>query len=119
MSSLMVGEPDWARLSKEWERSRLCQKKFCEQHGVSYYVFRTRRAELKKGERGASMVYENRAKEGGFLPVTVEVEGSMYPSSRPSTDKVHKEPGPGAGSGELEVELPFGVVLRFRGVHPR
>ena len=102
-------EPDWQRLSKEWERSGLSQKQFCEERGVSYISFCYRRGELRKRERQKSRLYPVPTPSktvGQFIPVSVEIE-----EPKTVVRKAAVSPTP-----EVEVHLPFGVVLRFRGV---
>ncbi len=108
MNRLAVkGEPDWIRFHAQWKQSGLTQKKFCEQQGVSYHLFRCRYSELKRIER-ESVELSSCIHQGEFVPVTVEVEEAVPPRCSQS-DSV------GAISPEVEVELPFGVILRFRG----
>ena len=102
-------EPDWQRLSKEWECSGLSQKQFCEERGISYISFCYRRGELRKRERQKSRLYPVPAQPravGQFIPVSVEPE-----EPKTVTRKAAVPPTP-----EVEVQLPFGVVLRFRGM---
>lgn len=122
MSKLMVrGEPNWALLLEEWERSGLSQKKFCEQQGVSYFNFCKRRSRMQAQDRKHTKVHSvQAAQEVGFIPVTVEMENSTPQPFRLSTQEGPNAPSaPGNASAEVEVELPFGVVLRFRGVAAR
>ena len=112
MNKLVARKSNWARLSTEWERSGLSQKAFCEKHGVSYTNFCYHRSALRKRERVAARRSVRAEGAGQFIPVTVEVEESS-PQPSLSTDKASAAPAP---SAEVEVALPFGVVLRFRGV---
>lgn len=111
MNMLAVGpEPDWAQLSKEWEDSGVSQRAFCEQRGLLHSRFCYKRSELLKS--GDAVCRQNgrlsRPSVVDFLPVAVEVEEGRAKTGRSSS------PDP-----EIEVELPFGVVLRFRGVQQR
>jgi len=123
MSDLaLMTKPDWARLSREWEGSGVCQRTFCEERGVSYYKFRAERGKLK--ERGLQAVSCRKSLPGAsldrpkssnalmdFLPVEVEVEQAPY-ESLSNVGSLRS----GSIPPEIELKLPFGVVLRFRGV---
>lgn len=110
MNKLVTRKPGWAQLSSEWERSGLSQKAFCEKHGVSYTAFCYHRSALRKRERLAAQRSVRNEGDGQFIPVMVEVE---EPSPQPSLSADAASVSP---SAEVKVELPFGVVLRFRGV---
>ena len=112
MNKLVARKPSWARLSSEWEQGGLSQKAFCEKHGVSYTAFCYHRSALRNRERLAAQRSVRTEEAAQFIPITVEVE---EPSPQParSADIASVSPVPPA---EVEVELPFGVVLRFRGV---
>ena len=99
--------PDWPRIFEEWKQSGLSQPKFCEKKGLSYTLFCHRRVELNKRERQAARLYPAQKKVGQFIPVTVEAK-----AEEPKT--VSREPN--SPAPEIVVELPFGVVLRFRGM---
>ena len=121
MSKLMVrGEPNWPLLLEEWERSGLSQEKFCEQRGLSYFTFcsRRRRALALERKRENSQPAQVSC-EVGFIPVTVEGAESRPKLTSGCAEKADAPDAPGGGPAEVEVELPFGVVLRFRGVLPR
>lgn len=115
MNKLVTRKPSWAQLSSEWERSGLGQKAFCERRGVSYTAFCYHRSALRKRERLAAQRSVRTAEAAQFIPVTVEVEEPSPQPARPA-DIAGVSPVP---SAEVEVELPFGVVLRFRGVATR
>lgn len=108
-----VREPDWAKLSKEWEISGLRQRDFCELAGVSYTAFMHKRGLLRKAERQAARLFPvltDRKQASDFIPVSVEPEESERTVPQTATS---------SSSPDLVVELPFGVVLRFRGVGQR
>ena len=100
-------EPDWALLLAKWARSGISQKKFCQKHGLSYGQFCSRRKVLLDRERQAGRLQPARPRKiGRFIPVTVEVEEPAF-EIRPHANRV---------TPEIEIELPFGVLLRFRGM---
>jgi len=107
MNKLVARKPNWGRLSSEWEQSGLSQKTFCEERGVSYTAFCYHRSTLRQRERSA-------VETAQFIPVTVEVEEPNAQLAGPA-DIARVLPA----AAEVEVELPFGVVLRFKGVAPR
>lgn len=121
MNKLMVrGEPNWPLLLKEWERSGLSQEKFCEQRGLSYFTFCSRRRRALALERKRENSHPAQAScEVGFIPVTVDEEESRPKLARGYAEKPNAPDAPGGGPAEVEVELPFGVVLRFRGMLAR
>ncbi len=109
MTKISAKGPDWQCLSKEWERSGLSQKQFCEDRGISYIAFCYQRGELKKRERQKSPLHPSLAQAetvGQFIPVSIETEEPKAVVKRPEVS-----PTP-----EVEVQLPFGIVLRFRGM---
>ena len=103
---------DWTSLSDEWEQSGLSQKKFCERHGISYHIFRRHRGIVRKRESKSVKLHTDKTNGSSFLPVTVEIDEA---DTRPIHSNVERSVSD-APSAEVEVELPFGVVLRFRGV---
>lgn len=105
---MVVGEPNWVALSGAWERSRLTQQKFCKSRGVSYRSFCTQRARLKSREKRA-------VAKSAFLPVSVEAEQPAE-SRCTSVSKLQSSGEDSSPAPEIEIELPFGVVLRFRGM---
>ena len=115
--------PDWRRLSKEWERSGQTQKDFCAERCLSYFQFCRKRVELKK--QGPSTGLYSTAPQpkkadefipqpvpvqpkmvGQFIPVTVEAEEPTRATRQTSASPVP----------EVEMELPFGIILRIRGM---
>ncbi len=119
MSDLMMsGMPDWIEVSKKWKKSGQNQPDFCRDRGYSYSQFKNGRAKLglcrpKRKSRGSKVTKACTALKPSavsFLPVTVE---DASPPSRQA------EYMPENLNAEVEVELPFGVVLRFRGVTTR
>ena len=92
--TLVKSRPDWAALSEQWTRSGLRQREFCRQHGVSYNSFlKERRRHLQAStdvERPTSSFAQ-------FIPVSID------PPAKPATP-------------EIVVELPMGVIIRFRGL---
>lgn len=106
---LRTSTPDWAGLSKEWERSGLSQKAFCKKKRVSYPAFCYHRSAQKKRKRQAARLFPAPTKSGHLKPVAsfIEVEKPVAVEAGAVADSV---------TPEIEVELPFGVKLRFRGV---
>jgi len=112
-SSISEPRADWPELIEEWGRSGLTQKEFCERKGVSYGAFcsqrsrrNRRRAEIKKAGRKNGVA----EKMAEFIPVEVE---PSKPQPEVSVVKTHSK---NSVRPEIEVELPFGVTLRFHGV---
>ena len=109
---LTTREPDWDHLSMEWERSGLPQKEFCDLAGVSYTTFCHQRSQRRKRERQAARLFPLAAKDeqvGDFITVDVESEETGEGDTAASTSQ----------SPEIELELPFGIVLRIRGMSPQ
>ena len=99
-------EPDWEKVSREWERSGQNQREFCRQRGYSYSRFKTSRGKLghcRPRARRTRKVEDGSPGSLSFLPVSVEPSGDERRVAHQQTQ-------------EVEVELPFGVVLRFRGI---
>lgn len=90
-NAIVKSRPDWAALNEKWARSGLPQKEFCRRQGVSYQMF------LKQRRRYTNGTHPTSAGFADFIPVCVE---------------------PPRVSPEVIVELPMGVVIRFRGVQP-
>lgn len=86
------GRSDWQGVVERFRGSGLTQKRFCEKEGISpsTFSYRMRKAAANTESGSARFV------ELGFL------------STEPQVD-IEK-------SADLVVELPMGVVLRFRGV---
>lgn len=106
-------EPNWARISEEWEQSGMTQREFCERRGLSYSLFSSTRGLMRKRERELARLYPDKARLGDkdeFLPITIESE--PVAQEKPMKISSKREP-------ELEVALPYGVVLRFYGLGGR
>lgn len=114
----------WEQLFVQQKESGLSQVLFCEKFGVPYHGFRGAKGRYLKEKRLAGNLEQeiitrstpNQAETYGFL--TVEVvpdEAEQQGSCKPETAPEAKSPG-SADHQELEVQLPFGVVLRFRGL---
>ena len=88
------GRSDWQAVVDRFRGSGLSQKRFCEKEGVSLSTFSywMKKASATTESGSARFV------ELGFL--------SPSPAPQPAVESEH----------ELVVELPLGVVLRFRGV---
>lgn len=112
-SSISEPRADWPELIEEWGRSGLTQKVFCEQKGVSYAAFcsqRSRRNRRRVKTKKARPKNVEAKQTAAFIPVEVE---SLEPQPMASVEKALPK---GSAQSEIEVELPFGVTLRFRGV---
>ena len=107
--------PDWPKVFADWEDSGQSQRDFCSQRGYSYSRFkdarvkhgftRARRFSKKAAAKSKSKISTPR--QTGFFAVNLD---SQQRTTAP-TKKV--EP---AEQSEIELRLPFGVVLTFRGV---
>ena len=101
-------EPDWVEVSKEWKLSGKNQYEFCKDKSFSYNQFKnaraklglTRRAKRKHKSRASASRQEASPAKVSFLPLAVEAASS-------------KVRAPEIERAKVEVELPFGVVLRF------
>ena len=117
---------EWGRLFAQQEQSGLTQRVFCERVGLSYHGFRTAKGRYLKEERRIRHFVENadggdvapgRVGTDGFLEVEVLPDQSQQQalstvaSTTPEITKADS-----TNQQELEVQLPFGVVLRFRGM---
>ncbi len=97
--------PNWEVLMVDWAQSGIPQKEFCRMRGVSYFTFAKERIRRRKrGDKLPSPPPGPKAKSqpavlSKFVPVEVE-------SSAP----------PAKAEPEIVIELPLGVVIRFRGV---
>lgn len=113
---------NWECILVQQEQSGLSQRLFCEKFGVPYHGFRGARGRYLKEKRQVDSTEAGLRREqkprpsepdtGGFLEVELVGDGLQPPLPLPSiaTD---------AGSTErqkLEVQLPYGVVLRFGGL---
>ena len=110
MRKLMTArEPDWASLSKEWEQSGLSQQRFCDEKGIPYTIFCSRRGELRKRERQKARLVPAKPRPlSQFIPVAVEADEPKVAVKHPAASTTL----------EVEVELPFGITLRIRGLVP-
>ena len=112
MNELVVREPDWQKLTLEWEKSGLNQREFCRNRNVSYYAFSYHRGRLLNQGHGVSKQKggppKRKVVDAGhhFIPVSVETEEPKTVVRKAAVSPM----------SEVEVQLPFGVVLRFRGV---
>lgn len=92
--AIVKSHPNWATLIKRWAGSGLSQKEFCRREGIYYRNFlKARRCytdEVSIKDSKADSLTD-------FIPVSIE---------------------PPQAAPEIEVELPMGVVIRFRGVQP-
>jgi hypothetical protein len=106
--------PDWPTVFKDWEKSGLNQRDFCADQGYSYSRFKnarakhgyTRSSRNRKKPAPVSASKVSNPQGGGFLAVSIEKELPKKP----------KAPARSVEQGEIELKLPFGVVLTFRGV---
>jgi len=117
---------EWARLFAQQEESGLTQRVFCERVGLSYHGFRTAKGRYLKEERRIRHFVENTG-GGGIAPARVGTDGFLEVEVLPNQSQ---QQALSAAAGmtpetaeanstnqqELEVQLPFGVVLRFRGM---
>jgi hypothetical protein len=99
---------DWVKISQDWKESGLNQRDFCRERGYSYGRFKAARAKLgltrpKKKSQKRPEVGTPPSSVLNFLPLTVEPEPTLSTGPLPVT-----KTGP-----KVELELPFGVVLRF------
>ena len=104
-------EPNWEALSRKWEKSHQNQMDFCRERGLSYSQFKNARARLghcrpkrKPRPKRRSTSAATKPSNLSFLPLAVEAEPVSQGRSQ------------AAIGARLEVELPFGVTLRFSGV---
>lgn len=99
--ALVKSSPDWESLVEDWSRSGLTQREFCRKRGISHATFVKERGHLIKrgiGPRSAKVPARGSAQADfvGFIQASVEPPPAAVP--------------------EIVVELPLGVVIRFRGV---
>ena len=109
MNRKFRSQDEWDLILAEFSRSGLNRREFCEREGLSYSTFNSAIAR-RRGRGGVPAVSHQSV--GGF--VEVEVPNSLTVTSTP-------EPWPNTDAasssrGELVVELPLGVTLRFKGV---
>lgn len=101
-------EPDWVEISNEWKLSGKNQYEFCKDKSFSYSQFKnaraklglTRRARRRRKSRTSTSRPEGKSAKVSFLPLALDAESRNV------------EP-PGIEKPKVEVELPFGVVVRF------
>ncbi len=86
-------ETQWKRTFEKYDRSGLTQEQFCEREGLALATFATRRRKLHAAKLAPV--------PAGFVEVCI-------PDQAP--------PAAQDFAGELVVELPYGVILRFRGM---
>lgn len=86
-------EAQWKRTFEKYDRSGLTQEQFCDQEGVALATFATWRRKLHAAKLATI--------PAGFLEVCI-------PDQAPARAQDF--------AGELVVELPYGVTLRFRGL---
>ena len=115
--------PDWPMVFKEWEKSGQNQRLFCEERGYSYSRFKNARSEHGYTNGRSKAVIKKRRKStepasSKALPLE-PAQGNFFSLSSESRTTLLKVPQRGnlaAEVGELEVLLPLGVVLKFRGL---
>ena len=108
-ASVSQKDPDWEKVSREWKESGLNQRDFCLDRGYSYGSFKNARARLgltrqKRKSRKNSGRESRFPQSVGFLPLTVE-DKALTGCRAERTVKA-------------ELELPFGMVLRFYETEP-
>ena len=87
----MKSRVNWPALIEQQERSGLSQREFCASQGISLPTFGYWKGKIKK--TNAIELYQ---------PKFIELEAHSALNPPPTHD-------------DLVVELPFGVVMRFRG----
>ena len=109
-------DPDWVQVSREWEESGLKQETFCEERGYSYSRFKLMRGRLNLSRPTSNRKMKRpsapKSEVLDFLPVSVAAENPSQAQFFNSEMQGKTAPV----ETELKVELPFGVILRFRGV---
>ena len=105
--------PDWPKVFREWENSGQNQRDFCAQRGYSFSRFKNARVEQKHGKKNRRTKKASNPtprisspETGGFFAVSLAKDSAPEPSA----------PEPIAEQCEIELKLPFGVVLTFRGM---
>ena len=88
---------DWPAVLEQYQESGLSQKRFCEKKGVSLSSLNYW---LKKKRSGGSPA---KAVEARFVELSI----ASAPDASVRASDNH---------ADLVVELPFGVILRFRGM---
>ena len=90
-----LSESQWRRIFDQFDRSGLTQEAFCHREDLAHATFANWRRKLRAA--GLAPI------QGGFVELCIP--------GKPRAAEPLRNP-----DGELVVELPFGVVLRFRGV---
>jgi len=118
---------EWEQVFAQQEQSGLSQRTFCEQAGVSYHGFRSAKGRCLKDKGRVGDLIESKVATGpstvqavanGFLEIEVLAD-ELEPQglSRAAVSTPEDTRGGSINQQELEVQLPFGVVLRFRGMN--
>ena len=114
MENLTITEAtNWLRIFEEWEQSGLTQPEFCKSRGLSYSLFCSTRSLMRKRERELARLYPEEVRLGDqdeFFAVTVERDPGAPAKPKKMSGNLKLE---------LEVALPYGVVLRFYGLGER
>jgi hypothetical protein len=106
MSHRRLSEAQWRRLSTQFEQSGMTRKNFCKQEGVALSTFDLWLQKIRSTPTKPVPAL------GRFVELCLAPSVALEEAPAPS-------PRPAVGEGpELVVELPFGVVLRFRGMRP-
>lgn len=98
---------DWDTIMRDWANSGVGQEEFCRQIDICYHTFareRVRRRKFGVDLPVPASKAKPRAKKaltGEFVPVSIRAE-----TVKPVVEEVP----------EIVVELPMGVVIRFRGL---
>jgi len=101
---LVKSRSSWECLIEDWSKSGLPQEEFCRQRGVSYGNFSKARGRLLKRGFGPPA-----SRSGGKKPIKAEFAHFI---------PVSVEDSPSVAVPEIVIELPLGVVIRFRGFQP-
>ena len=107
---------NWPKVFIEWENSGQNQRDFCARRGYSYSQFkdarvkhRHSRARRRRKKSLLGPAPKALGSQGGFFAVSIEKELPEKPEETAQTSE----------QSEIELKLPFGVVLTFRGVTQR
>jgi hypothetical protein len=90
----------WKEILADFKRSGLSQERFCKREGIASATFYEWNRKLNFAPAPATLA----TRPGGFVEVCL-------PSQPPPVRQSVTEP-----LAEVVVELPYGVVLRFRGI---
>lgn len=105
-------DEEWDQIMRRFDKSGLLQREFCELEGIPRSTFSKRHSRRAKRKRRTTTTR-------GISPTTAEAENptSFIPLEvvRPSARQTPPSKLRG-DSPELVVELPMGIVLRFRGM---